>query len=71
MHSVRGRLVLMLLINVCKVEAAVHCGHMATRISRNVLEAEKLTSSVSRKPNEIEVWLCGVRSTFVIEIEVI
>ena len=33
---------------------------MATISGQNVLEAEKITSSISRKPNEIESWLLNV-----------
>ena len=31
-------------------------GHLATRSGQNVLKAEKLTSSIRRKPNEMEPW---------------
>jgi len=38
-----------------EIEATGRRGRMATRSGQNVVEAEKITSSVSRRPTEIQV----------------
>jgi len=40
-----------------EVEPLGQPGRVAIRSGQNVVEAEQLTSSVSRKPSDIEPWL--------------